>query len=142
MSQNIEYLRWPPTSLKQDIVGFKFQLIIAFYSSTLQANSKSQFAITYFPTCILPVPPVLIKVNLNLERRVPQPRSPGSIKETSVILIIIIDSVDHLPSLPVLVHVDRLQSVAGGQVVPAEQNFVFFAAQASVSDIDFLALVD
>ena len=68
-------------------------------------------------TLVFPVPPVLLKVYDDLKGWISLARSPRSIKELHVLLLIIIPGDPR--GLPVLLHVDWLQGVTGGEVVPS-----------------------
>ena len=65
-------------------------------------------------TLVFPVSPVLIKVHDDLKGWISLARSPRSIKEPTVLPLLPGDPW----GLPILLHVDWLQGVAGGEVVP------------------------
>ena len=67
-------------------------------------------------TLIFPVSPVLLKVHDDLKGWISLARSPRSIKELNVLLILLHGDPR---GLPVLLHVDWLQGVTGGEVVPS-----------------------
>ena len=67
-------------------------------------------------TCVFSVPPVLVEVNLDAERRTPVSWPPGTLKQT---LTSFIPAIVASPRVgPALLNIEWLQTVAGVQSVP------------------------
>ena len=91
-------------------------LLVMMWTARMLSGRLSTTAHIF--TSISPVPSVLIKVHDDLKGWISLARSPRSFKEATVLLLPLLLLHGDPRGLPVLLHVDRLEGVAGGEVVP------------------------
>lgn len=89
-------------------------LVIRWTARVLSGETLSHYGSLL--TLIFPIPSVLIKVHDDLEGWISLARSPRIVKQATVLLLLLLHG--DAWGLPVLLHVDWLEGVAGGEVVP------------------------
>ena len=106
-------------------------LVVRRWTASILSGAHS--LLSHIFTLVFPVSPVLIKVHDDLKGWISLARSPRSIKEPTVLLLLHGDP----RGLPVLLHVDWLQGVTGGEVVPSYYHLSTSVPQyLSTRDID------